>query len=257
MKKPVVVIGMGEMGELFAGGFLKTGHPVWPILRGMDMAAIAAGLPEPALVLVAVGEDDLHPLLEALPAPWRGRLGLLQNELLPRDWQRHGIADPTVSVVWFDKKKGRPCVDVLPTPVCGPQAGLLIQALNAVGVSCHPVPPSRLLFELVKKNLYILTINIAGIVLRPGCTVGELWREHRELAGRVAEEILAVQEWLAQSPLPRAELMAGMAEGFAGDPQHICRGRTAEQRLRRVLEFARAAGIATPTLEEIAQGMSQ
>jgi prephenate dehydrogenase len=35
VKKPVVIIGLGEIGDYFAGGFLKMGHPVlkwswWP-----------------------------------------------------------------------------------------------------------------------------------------------------------------------------------------------------------------------------------
>jgi len=40
------------------------------------------------------------------------------------------------------------------------------------------IPPNELLYELVRKNLYILTINIAG--LKTGGTVGELWGKHRE-----------------------------------------------------------------------------
>jgi hypothetical protein len=251
MKKPVVIFGLGEMGELFASGFLKSGYPVYPVLRGMDPAVLAAEIPDPEFVLVAVGEHDLSPVLEAMPEAWRGRLGLLQNELLPRDWQAHGIVDPTVTVVWFDKKKGRPFVAVLPTPVCGPKAPLVLQSLRAVEVPAHAVPAEELLYELVRKNLYILTINIAG--LRTGSTVSELWSRHRALAESVAREILAIQEWLAQSPLPRERLVQGMLEGFAGDPQHICTGRSAPMRLRRALEHARAAGIPAPTLQRIAE----
>jgi len=254
MKKPVVIIGMGEMGELFARGFLKCGHPVYPILRGTRPESVAEAIPEPELVLVAVGETELHPVLDSLPPAWRERLGLLQNELLPRDWQRHGIADPTVIVVWFDKKKGRPFVPVLPTPVAGPRAGLIVQSLEAIEVPCHAIPDEELLYELVRKNLYILTINIAG--LRTGGTVSELWERHRELAEKTAGEILDIQEWLTQTRLPRERLMAGMLEGFAGDPNHICTGRTAPVRLRRALDHARAAGIATPTLASIAEDLA-
>jgi hypothetical protein len=250
MKKPIIIIGMGELGELFALGFLKIGHPVYPVLRGMDPAVLAAELPEPELVLVAVGENDLHPVLETLPPAWRGRLGLLQNELLPRDWRRHGIADPTVCVVWFDKKKGRPFVAVLPTPVCGPKAGLIVGALRVLDVPSWEIPPEELLYELVRKNLYILTVNLAG--LRTKGTVGELWTHHRALAEAVAGEILAIQEWLAGTELPRDRLLTGLVEGFAGDPEHLCTGRTAPQRLRRVLELAREAGIGTPVLRDIA-----
>jgi ketopantoate reductase len=251
MQELVVIIGMGEMGELFAQGFLRCGHPVYPVLRGMDLMAVATEIPAPALVLVAVGENDLHPVLASVPPAWRDRLGLLQNELLPRDWERHGLDDPTVIVVWFDKKKGRPFVAVLLTPVCGPKASLVTRALRAIDVPCREIPAGELLYELVRKNLYILTINIAGI--RTGGTVGELWAKHRELAEAVAKEILDIQESLTQARLPRERLMAGMLEGFAGDLQHICTGRTAPERLQRALRHAREAGIDTPTLREIAK----
>jgi hypothetical protein len=254
MKKPVIIVGMGEVGDLFARGFLKSGHPVYPILRNMDMVAMAPEIPNPELVLVAVGEDDLHPMLQSLPQEWRGQLGLLQNELLPRDWQRHGIADPTVIVVWFDKKKGRPFVPVLPTLASGPKASLAVQAMEAIEVPCREIPSDELLHELARKNLYILTINIAGI--RTGGTVSELWDHHRALAEAVATEILDVQEWLTQCKLPRERLMTGMLEGFAGDPQHICTGRTAPVRLQRTLKLAREAGIGTPVLQEIAEELA-
>jgi len=250
MKKPVIIIGMGEMGELFARGFLKLGFPVYPVLRGQSLDRIAQEVSDPELVLVAVGEDDLHPVLTELPTAWRSRVMLLQNELMPRDWQQHGLIDPTVIVVWFDKKKGRPFVSVLPTPVAGPQANRVIRAMQIIDVPCWEIPSTELLYQMVRKNLYILTINIAG--MRTGDTVSELWNHHRELAEGVAGEVLVIQEWLAGQPLLRERLLAGMLEGFDGDPQHICMGRSAPIRLRRALKHAREAGIATPWMDAIA-----
>ena len=84
-KSPVVVIGIGEMGSVFARGLLRLGHPVFPVNRDTDMRALAKELPKPKLVLVAVGEGALAPLLHEIPKPWRKRLALLQNELLPDD----------------------------------------------------------------------------------------------------------------------------------------------------------------------------
>lgn len=250
MKQPVIIIGMGEMGELFAWGFLKLGHPVYPVLRGMSLTPLAEQVPEPALVLVAVGENDLQPVLNEVPGIWQSRVALLQNELMPRDWQRHHLTDPTVIVVWFDKKKGRPFVSVLPTPVAGPGADLVIRSLRIIDVPCWKIPAEELLYEMVRKNLYILSINIAGI--RAGGTVSELWSRNRELAEGVAGEILDIQEWLAGTALPRERLMAGMLEGFAGDPLHLCMGRSAPSRLDRARRLAREAGIATPWLDGIA-----
>ena len=47
-KAPVVVIGLGEMGSVFARGLLRLGHPVFPVVRSTDIHALAAQLPEPA-----------------------------------------------------------------------------------------------------------------------------------------------------------------------------------------------------------------
>ncbi|OTE95570.1 hypothetical protein BCS42_12230 [Crenothrix sp. D3] len=67
MNKFVVIIGMGELGEIFARGFLKLGYPVYPVLRSMQLATVVSAIPEPELVLLAIGEDDFHPQLEVLP----------------------------------------------------------------------------------------------------------------------------------------------------------------------------------------------
>jgi hypothetical protein len=256
MKKMIVIIGMGELGELFAHSFLKSGYPVYPVLRGMSLAAVAAEVPDPELVLLAVGENELHPELESLPECWHDRLALLQNELLPRDWQRHGLVDPTVIVVWFDKKKGRPFTALLPSYIAGPKATLITQALQLIEVPCCEVTSEKLLYELVRKYLYILTVNIGGLRLLAGSTVDELWNDHRQFTKTLVKELLDIQEWLVQSQLPRDRLMTGLLEGFDADPKHICRGRTATERLHRILNYASQAGIKAPMLEEIAKEIS-
>ena len=85
MKNSVVVIGMGEMGSVFARGFLRAGYPVIPLTRDMDMKTESQAIDNPELVVVAVGEADLHAVLEQLPEAWSDRLLLMQNELLPDD----------------------------------------------------------------------------------------------------------------------------------------------------------------------------
>lgn len=255
MQKPVVVVGMGELGEIFARGLLKLGHPVVPVLRGMDMAALAETVPEPERVIVAVGEADLDACLNRMPPAWRGFLVLLQNELLPRDWQRHGIQDPTVIVVWLDKKKGRPSVNVLPTLAGGPGAALVCKALAVSDVPAHPIPDDEIVYELVRKNVYILTINIAGLRLPPGATVSDLWNGHQPLAQDVAHEIIAIQSGLVRHSLPAARLMDGMLEGFQGDWRHICTGRSAPVRLQRALDAARSLGLQTPVLDSISASL--
>lgn len=250
-EKSIVIIGLGQLGRVFAGGFLRSGYPVVPVNRGDNMGEIAARVPEPALVLVAVAEPDLHPAITGVPAAWRGRLGLIQNELLPRDWEAHQIAHPTVASVWFEKKKGTDAKPLIPTPVHGPQAQLVCAALNGLEIPARSVESSdELLYELVRKNVYILTTNIAGI--QTGGNVGELWARHRMLATEVANEVMDVQDWLTGRRHDRKKLLDGMLEAFEADPLHGCKGRSAPDRLKRNLEFADQAGLAVPKLREIA-----
>jgi hypothetical protein len=42
MEKMAVMIGLGQLGRVFAGGLLKTGHGVVPVNRGDDPEAVAA-----------------------------------------------------------------------------------------------------------------------------------------------------------------------------------------------------------------------
>jgi hypothetical protein len=245
------MIGLGQLGRVFAGGLLRTGYTVAPVNRGDDMNAVAARYPAPLMALVAVAENDLHPVLAALPAAWTGRVGLLQNELLPRDWQAHGIPDPTVVSVWFEKKKGMDAKPLLPSPVHGPQAPVLARALESIELPARVLADAdSLAWELVRKNLYILTTNIAG--LDTGGTVSALWERHRDLAEAVAGEVLDIQDALTGRHYDRAPLMAGLLEAFAGDPGHGCAGRSAPARLARALQHAQTAGLAVPTLRALA-----
>ncbi len=251
MRRPVVIIGIGEMAGVFARGLLRCGHPVYPVTRDVNMTAVAQQLPEPELVLVAVGEKDLDQTLTQIPATWRNRLALLQNELLPQAWQSHGIDQPTVISVWFEKKRGQDAKVLIASPIHGPHAQCLSDALESLNIANRIVTTApEMLFELVRKNLYIVTTNIAG--LAAGGTVSELWSQHESLALEVANEVLDIQQWLAGVDLPRPRLIEGMLEAFTGDPDHQCMGRSAPARLARALDQAGAANLAVPTLKRIA-----
>lgn len=253
MQHPIIVIGTGEMAGVFSRGLLKQGHPLVPVTRQMDMAQIAVAVPQPVLVLVTVGENDLQAVLARIPAAWRNRVGLLQNELLPRDWQRHGIDNPTVIAVWFEKKKGQDYKVLVPSPVYGPAAPIIARALESLDIPVWELGDAdELTFELVRKNVYILTTNIAGLVLPAGTDVAALWNEHQALAREVADEVMDIQFRLIGTELPRDKLIAGMVEGIEGDLRHKCLGRSAPARLARALEHADRFGLAVPRLHAIA-----
>ena len=247
----VIVIGLGQLGRVFAGGLLRAGCTVVPVDRNDDMTALAQRYPAPERVVVAVGESDLHTILAGLPAVWKSRVVLIQNELLPRDWLEHGYIDPTVISVWFEKKKGIDAKPLIASPAAGPGAALLCRALNAIELPCREVAlGDELLFELVRKNVYILTTNIAG--LNTGGTVSQLWSRHEAFARQVANEIMDIQDALTGVHHDRNALIAGMLEAFDGDPAHGCTGRSAPARLARALQHADDFGLAVPTLRALA-----
>lgn len=250
MKKPVIFVGIGEMGGVFARGILRLGYPVIPVTRDMDIQQVASTYPDPQLVLVTVAENDLHSVLETLPKQWHSCLGLLQNELLPRDWEKYSYLNPTVISVWFEKKKGQDFKVLIPSPAYGPQAKLLVDGLMALGIPARIVADkSALLDELVIKNVYILTTNISGLVTHGD--VNDLWQNHRELATQVANEVIDLQEWLTGTTFDRGRLIDGLLEGINGDLQHMCMGRSAPARLDRALSMADEAGLKVPMMREI------
>lgn len=245
----VVVVGLGEMGSVFARGFLRSGFTVHPVTRGMQMQSVADSSPDPELVLIAVGEADLHEQLAKVPDIWKHRLVLLQNELLPRDWQQYDL-QPTVISVWFEKKKGQDSKVIIPSPVFGKHAQLVVDALASIDIAARVLPDAdALLHELVLKNVYILTTNIAG--LEVGGNVGQLWDEHNSEARLVAEEVIRLQEALTGKVLDHGSLIDGMVEAIEGDREHMCMGRSAPKRLQRALALAADHDLSLPTLERI------
>ncbi|WP_455206254.1 hypothetical protein [Kaarinaea lacus] len=250
MKKPAVIIGMGEMGGVFARGLLRIGIPVYPLLRGNNLQQELMQAPDPDMVLVAVGEKDLHPVLEHFPSQWHDRITLLQNELLPRDWQTHHISNPTVISVWFEKKKGQDYKILVPSPIFGPKADILSKALQSIGIPTWILSSDEeLLFQLVRKNVYILTTNIAGLITNGN--VEDLWFNHQQLAREVASDVMDIQEWLTGHTFDRERLIQGMVEAINGDLEHKCMGRSAPARLAGAIAHADAAHLTVAKLREI------
>ncbi len=250
MKQAVVIIGMGEMGGVFARGLLKAGYPVYPIGREDDMQKEAELITDPALVLLAVGEKDLVPALQNIPMAWRNKLALLQNELLPKDWLDQDYNQPTVISVWFEKKPGQDFKVLVPSPVFGPQADIIKESLASLGIPAQIVKDAdELLFELVRKNLYILTTNICG--LKTGGTVKELWDDHSILMNKVFDDVLEIQQQLTAATFDRDHLLGAVLTAFEGDPAHNCMGRSAPARLERALKIAGEHDLKVPALQQI------
>jgi hypothetical protein len=250
MKEPVVIIGMGNMGGVFSQALLHRGVPVYPLVRGMDPKALERRLPHPALVLMALNEDRLHSYLPQLGEGWKESIGLLQNEILPRDWEKHAITNPTVAIVWFEKRPHMPVTPYFPSLVYGPQAGLLEQALDGQDIPVARIHDSeQLLFELVRKNLYIITLQVAGLIASG--TIGEVWQARRGEITEIAENVLDVQEALSGGELPRQRLMEQLRRDFEGQPDKGTSGRSALGRLKRAVQNADDYNLAVSRLRGI------
>jgi len=252
MKDPIIVIGLGELGSVFARGFLRLGYPVQGVSREMDQSVIATSIPTPAAVLVSVGEADITQTLTDLPQEWKDNVILLQNELLPRDWLAAEIQNPTIISVWFEKKKGMDSKVVLPSPIFGANSKLVFDALAQVDLPSFILDSKEeLTYELVRKNLYILTTNIAG--LEVGGNVESLMNKNVKIMNAVANDVLDIQDWLTASSQDRSRLMEGLLEAINGDLQHGCMGRSAPARLTRAIGFADKAKLNVEKLRSIAK----
>ena len=252
LNKPIIVIGIGEMSGVFTRALLHRGYPIYPVTRNTRISELSKIISEPEMVLIAVGENDLDPVLEHLPEHWKDRVALLQNELLPDDWKKHKLHEPTIISVWFEKKKGQDFKVLVASPIIGPKAEILSSALDTLSIPTWIITnEEEMIFELVRKNLYILTTNIAGLDV--GGDVNSLWHNNYDLALRVFDDILLIQNHLTVQQHDREPLIEAVFEAINGDLSHKCMGRSAPDRLYRALDYAQKHHIAVPELKRISK----
>ena len=251
MNQPIVVLGIGELGSVFSRAFLRNNYPVYPITRQTNVDELVKTI-DPEMILVCTAEADLQSALASIPAAWKDRVAMMQNELLPRDWVAHGFTDPTVISVWFEKKKGMDSKVLISSPAYGPKAQILVDSLALIDIPAHAVADEEaLLFELVLKNLYILTTNIAGLAIEAGANVDDLRNNHLALMREVSSDVLALQAALTGQSFSESDLEAGMIKAFEGDLEHGCMGRSAPARLDRALALAKELSVEVPALQRI------
>jgi len=272
VSESIVVVGLGQLGTVFADGFLRLGHPVIPALRGASLADLYEEH-SPYAILVATGEDDLAGVLKAVPDGARDRVILIQNELRPDQWLAHGV-EPTVAIVWFEKRTGKAPHSVLPSVLHGSRAAWMERCFSKLGLPCRTVTSMNdLCHELVLKNLYILRLNLTGLAQVGGASpqqARDLLSDYKNLLDDVVGEILAVEhallaqaQMLAQTQMPaqakaladvhldEERLRAELFDALRADPEHSCAGRSARRRLARTLEYAERFSIDTPHLKNL------
>ena len=71
MNQPIVILGIGELGGVFAKAFLRNGHPVCPITRSTNISYLVDSIPQTELVLVSVDEKYFKSVIKTITAAWR------------------------------------------------------------------------------------------------------------------------------------------------------------------------------------------
>jgi len=265
--RDLIVVGIGELGSLYANAALKRGLRVTPLTRAQDPASTLLEAPADTPVLVAVGEADLDAALQSLPAERLASLILLQNELFPSHWARFTRSTPTVMVPWLLKKKGEPLLVARSTPVYGRHAPLVVELHAALGFSAEALPDEAALRQaIVDKYAFILTVNALGLLEdlslgewsnKDPAQVGALAREAAQLGARLvtARANDDGPEQIPASELERIDVDASIAQvelGMRAMAAMRARGRTAKARLERALSNAARFGLVTPALARAA-----
>jgi hypothetical protein len=248
----LVVIGVGELGQLYAGGALREGLQVTPARRGDDLRAVLAQVPAGTPLLVAVGESALPDVASALPEDRKADAILIQNELFESRWRKHGLDGPTLAIPWVLKKKGLPVTVLRSTPLFGKHAGTMERIHAALGLPTECLPDRNALnAALVSKYAFILTINVLGVL--EDRSVGEWLDGGGPQVRAVAGDAIQLAEAYAETPVDGALVLNEILEGMEGLRPFPARGRTAQARLERALKDATGFGLTLPELLGAAQ----
>ncbi|MBI5497609.1 MAG: hypothetical protein HY904_21540 [Deltaproteobacteria bacterium] len=243
----LVVLGLGQLGELFAVAALRHGMRVSPVRRTsprpLPWNAWARGAP----ILVAVAEDALAPSVAELPPERLADVILLQNELFPSTWRTLELRTPTIMVPWFNRKNDQPVQVGPPTRVRGPHAALVRDLHAALRLPCELLSDdTALAAALAGKYAFIVTVNALG--LKEDRTVSAWWRADPALVDALLRESAALAALLVDAAVAdRAYHLA--RDGVELHQALSARGRSSRARVQRALARAHSRGMRLTALE--------
>jgi hypothetical protein len=245
----MILIGVGELGKLYGAAALRAGLRVTPVVRSTNVEDVWQATPEHTPILVAVGEADLEPVLEYLPAARKRDAILLQNELFPARWRRHGL-EPTVMIPWLLRKRGQPELVARATPVYGQYTSLVAELHRALGLDVEPLhSEAELAQALVDKYTFILTVNALGLL--GDFTLGEWAAREPERIEVLSREAAALGQALCEHPIDAEASVRATQQGLEGMAPMRARGRSASERVRRAVGQAAAFGLELPALRRV------
>jgi ketopantoate reductase len=242
-----VVLGLGQLGQLFGAGALRAGNRVTPLLRDAPREAALDALPDGVPIWVTVGEKDLPAAVQGLPAHRRLDAILVQNELFPANWEGMGLSSPTVAVVWISKKKGRPVEVGGPTQVFGPHAEHVAEVHRALDLPVDRLStPGALAQAIVDKYAFILTINALGVV--ENLKLGAWLDKDAQRVAAIALEAARLGAALVGEEVDQEKARAAVEMGMKALSHYPARGRTAAARVERAQQDARRLDLELPAL---------
>ena len=255
LKRPnAAIVGMGQLGRVLGEGLLCSGWTVTAFRRHeRDYDSV-----NPVdMAVIATGEDDLGQELSSVPSSWlNSKTVLLQNELLPTQWESRSVVDPTIFIVWFSKKPGEVIREYRPSLLHGPLSKEISIAMNSVGVKTELLENnSELITALVVKNTYIWAQNIVSIALKDPLASSVL-AKYRGVLDSVIDEVISVQESSIGQSLDRSLIIKEVIEVISKDADKKLGGRVARARLERLVKLATSIDVAVPTLFEIKARLS-
>ena len=94
MKRAIVIVGLGELGGVFARGFLRTGYPVYPLTRAINIADAVKPPRAQRKEMQVWNEREIMQFLEAAKSTTYYEIfylalftGMRRSELLALRWQ--------------------------------------------------------------------------------------------------------------------------------------------------------------------------
>lgn len=243
-----VVIGVGNLGRLYAGGLLRAGYSLAPIRRETDPAPVLLAHPPGTPLLCAVGEADLAAVIDAVPVDRRCDLLCLQNELFPADLDALGAPDAGLAVAWTLAKPGFPVIVGRRAAASGAAAPAFARACEALGHPC--VLSDDPGWEAATKYAFIVAVNALGLC---ESTTLERWvtADRQQVEVVVRESCALALARIGESDRID-DALSEVWEGIHGFGPLPCRGRSSRSRVARALERARELGTPTPHLRSIA-----
>lgn len=246
MSSPIVVIGMGQLGTVFADAWSQLGKSILALRRHQPIIQDIS----PRAVLIATGEQDLSPVLASLPQTWRSQLILVQNELIPAIWQPYSD-QPTLVAVWMEKKPHIEVRSLRASVAFGPNADLVADAFHAIK---QPLSLAKdypdMIQELAFKNIYIWTTNIYGLIA-PGA-IGQLVTEpHATALASLIDELCQIQSAVSGYYCSPKMVTPIIWHIIHDNADRKIPGRSAPARLKRVMSAAHQYSLVTPELDRI------